>query len=282
MTPVLPSNGIKGVIAIVDGVGDSRWLPNTSSRSTKNHIFNPAAIAVVPSLGLRWARMQAGGSAGIFPLLPFVLARRAFDRSQASTIRSRRFLLPPAALVMTSLTTHESAWWLPGWQTAAPLRRFSSSRFVMLTEPATTPPREQLFADHLRRAHRHSFCASGACRFDLLERLSSRFSLGNIFSVCRFSQTERLTLTLNRIEKTSASSDGFRIHSGSAADNSSRGSISNGRCRMRSPTRAAIAGTSLSRRRRRNKEIRLGVKFYEKSSSFKTAHSAPDANRAIA
>ena len=264
MTPVLPSD-ISGTIAIV-AASILAMASKYVLAYRKTHIFNPAAIAVV----ITGIAMGAYASwwVGNETLLPFALVGGLLI-----VRKIQRFDLvlsfAAVALVVTTLTVHESSWWLAAWQTMAHSAFFFFA-CIMLTEPATTPPTRPL---------RITYGALVGLLYSPAIHLGSLYStpelslvIGNVFSYA-VEPKIRLMLTLTGIEKTSASTSefifkpdrSFDFKPGQYLEWTLPHAKSDSRGNRRYFTIASAPGSG---------DVRLGVKFYENSSTFKKALAA--------
>jgi ferredoxin-NADP reductase/Na+-translocating ferredoxin:NAD+ oxidoreductase RnfD subunit len=261
MTPVLPitsSGVIVLVIASVLAMGSKYILT-----IRKTHIFNPAALAVV----ITGIAMGAYASwwVGNLTLLPFVIIGgllivrkiQRFDLVLTFSI---------VTLFMTMLYVHESSILLPAWQMLAHSAFFFFA-CVMLTEPATMPS---------TRKRRITYGALVGLLYVPGIHLASLYSspeislvIGNALAYI-IDPKVRLMLTLKQIENTSASTKEFiftsdaplRFKPGQYIEWTLPHSPSDTRGNRRYFTIASAPEDS---------DIRVGVKFYEPSSSFKGA-----------
>lgn len=233
----------------------------------KKHIFNPAAlgVAVTGVLSIGYASWWVGGN---IPLLPFVLIG-----GLAIVHKIRRFDLVVTFFVFAigtiALTTPQI-----GFGTAVSLAVVHTSllffAFVMLTEPLTTPPMRRM---------RLVYAAFVGILFAPAVHLGGVYSspelallIGNVFSYF-VSPKGRHILTLVRTEETSASTREYVFtpdkHFPFAAGQFLEWTLPHRNPDARGTRRFFTIASSPT-----EKEIRLGVKFYPKPSTFKQALSA--------
>jgi ferredoxin-NADP reductase/Na+-translocating ferredoxin:NAD+ oxidoreductase RnfD subunit len=264
MSPVLPTD-VSGLIVLVAAsiiAMGSKYI----FAIRKTHIFNPAAIAVVIT------GLLMGGYAswwvGNLTLLPLVAVGGLLI---VRKVQRFDLVLSFAAvsLVMTTLIVHESSIWLPAWQLLVHSAFFFFA-FVMLTEPATMPA---------TRVKRIAYGAAVGLLYAPGIHLAAAYSspeialtIGNLGAYLMDPKVRRI-LTLLRIEDTSTSTKEFvfsadkplRFKPGQYVEWTLPHARSDSRGNRRYFTIASAPTDT---------EIRLGVKFYEPSSSFKRALAA--------
>jgi ferredoxin-NADP reductase len=263
MTPVLPTD-VHGAIAIA--IASLIAMASKYILAIRRaHIFNPAALAVVIT-GLAMGA-YASWWVGNLTLLPFVIIGGLLV---ARKIQRFDLVLSFAAvaLIMATLTIHESSWWLPAWQMLAHSAFFFFA-FIMLTEPATTPSTRKLRMAYGVVVGLLYSPAIHIASFYLSPEIS--LVIGNAFSYA-VNPKIRLMLTLKNIDETSATTKEFvftpdrplRFKPGQYLEWTLPHSPSDARGNRRYFTIASSPTDA---------EIRLGVKFYEPSSTFKKALS---------
>ncbi len=229
----------------------------------KKHVFNPAAIALV--ITALFLNQSANWWIGTAAMAPFVLAGGLLVGRKL--IRFDLILSFAAAAAITVLSFHlsnfsdftESAWRL---FVNAPLLFFA---FVMLTEPLTTPP---------TRALRIAYGLLVGFLFAPSIHLGPIFStpelalvVGNIFSYL-VSPKQKLMLVLREKIKTApntydflfASNEPLKFRAGQYLE----WTLDRAPADSRGNRRYFTVASSPT-----EKNIRIGVKFYEKPSSFK-------------
>ena len=229
----------------------------------KKHIFNPAAIAVVIAAFI--LDQSASWWVGTASMLPFVLFGGFLI-----TRKLQRFDLVLGAIIANLIVTlgnslmHNGNIFTLGWSVviSTPLIFFST---VMLTEPLTTPPNRymRIFYGTFTGILLAPFIHIGAVY--LTPELA--LVLGNIFSYFA-SPKKKLILTLKKIEKNSINSYDFIFipdrqmvyRSGQYMEWTLAHKDSDSRGIRRYFT---LASSPTER------ELRLGVKFYNEGSSFK-------------
>lgn len=233
----------------------------------KKHIFNPAALGVAVT-GIVWSGYASWWVAGNLALLPFVLLG-----GLAVVHKIRRFDLVITFTIVALVTIALTAPGMPLMKVVSRTFLHTSLLFfasIMLTEPLTTPP--------TRRMRLIYGALVGILFAPAVHIATIYFSpelallVGNIFAFV-VSPKGRHILTLTRVEDTSASTKDFVFTSDHAFTYKPGQFLewtlphehpdSRGTRRFFTIASAPTEG-----------EIRLGVKFYPKPSTFKQTLAA--------